>query len=79
MYLVFFYFLSFNVISSRFTLLLFSSIMFAAVYQFWFNKNDMMMIMMMIDWFITRMKVKNTQTKHNIKYAKEQTKEWITS
>ena len=28
------------------TLLLFSSIMFAAVYQFWFNKNDMMMTMM---------------------------------
>ena len=27
------------------TLLLFSSIMFAAVYQFWFNKNDMMMVM----------------------------------
>jgi len=26
------------------TLLLFSSIMFAAVYQFSFNKNDMMMI-----------------------------------
>jgi len=30
------------------TLLLFSSIMFAAVYQFWFNKNDMMMMMMMM-------------------------------
>jgi len=27
-------------------LLLFSSIMFAAVYQFWFNKNDMVMMMM---------------------------------
>jgi len=26
------------------TLLLFSSIMFSALYQFWFNKNDMMMV-----------------------------------
>jgi len=28
------------------TLFLFSSIMFSAVYQFWFNKNDMMMMVM---------------------------------
>jgi len=28
------------------TLLLFSSVMFDAVYQFWFNKNDMIMMIM---------------------------------
>ena len=33
------------------TLLLFSSIMFAAVYQFWLNKNDMIMKQI---WFLVK-------------------------